>query len=157
MHAKARAAFWAGSFCGFLVHKPTRSNSLDALQVCNDTYPVPGAVTQVKMEQFSARIIGAGIAELIPAGGELFTILDGTIKARVRLVAGFPPAAGTGIAIPDIGAAQAAVYAARRNAQRIIFGNFFNLGWQPSLQSLYAISLFQPSAILMRSPSGGWS
>jgi hypothetical protein len=81
------------------------------------------------MKQFSARITGAGIAELIPAGGQLFAILDGTIKARGRLVFDPSPAAGTGIAIPDVGAAQAAVYAAGGNDQRIIFDNLHDLAW----------------------------
>jgi len=129
VYAKARAALRAGPFGGFLFNKPTRPDRLEALQVGDDAYPVPGAVTEVKMTQFSARITGAGIAKLIPAGGELFTILDGTIKARVRLVAGFPPATGTRISIPDIGAAQAAVYAARRNDHCIPELNLLDPAW----------------------------
>jgi hypothetical protein len=79
VHAKARAALRAGPFGGVLFNKPTRPDRLETLQVCNDTYPVPGAVALAKMKQFSARKTGAGIAKLIPAGGELFAILDGTI------------------------------------------------------------------------------
>jgi hypothetical protein len=104
VHAQALAAFRAGPFFHFLGNKKIRSDSLDALQVCDDAYPVPGAVTEVEVKQFSTWITGAGSAELVPAGGEFLAILDGTIKARGCLVFDSSPAAGARVAISNVSA-----------------------------------------------------
>jgi hypothetical protein len=99
--------------------KAVYADGPDALEICEHAYPVFCAVAVIKMQQIGAGIIGAGPAELMTAGGKFFTVLYGTGKARVRLVAVAPPATGARMAIPNECAAEAAIHAARCNDRRI--------------------------------------
>ncbi|MGA2505020.1 MAG: hypothetical protein ABSG01_13090 [Anaerolineales bacterium] len=105
MHAKTGTTLLAGPPGCFLFNKAPHPVSSDALQICNDTYSVSCPVARVKTEQFSARVLGTGIAELMIASGELCTILDGTIEACVRLVGFAATASGARSAISHVCAA----------------------------------------------------
>ena len=113
MHAKECAALPAQPIGMFRGYECLYSTSLDALQIYDDAYPVAGPVTAVKVQQIGTGKPGAGKAKPMSAGGTLPAILDGTTKARVRLVPVASPATGTGPAIPHVCSAQAAIYAAR--------------------------------------------
>jgi hypothetical protein len=109
VHAKAEATFRAGPSGGFLGYKTPHSDSLDALQICKDTYRVSCTIAVVKVKQDRAGNPGTGIAELIATRGELLAGLNGTSYAGVRFVAVCSPATGAGAAIPYVGTAQAAI------------------------------------------------
>jgi hypothetical protein len=119
VHAEERATYRAGPLGCLLDDKALYPDSLDALEICENAYPVFCAVAVIEMQQIDARVFGAGRAELMTAGGKFLTVPYGTSKARVRLVAVAPPATGARIAVPNECAAEAAIHAARRNDRRI--------------------------------------
>jgi hypothetical protein len=96
------------------------------------------------MTQINARILGAGKAELVAAGGEPSTVLYGTSEARVRLMVIASPATGARAAISNECAAQAAIHAARRYQCSVIHmpldrGHGYRLiVWVPNLAMAFA-------------------
>jgi hypothetical protein len=97
----------------FLGNKALYSDSLDTLQIGDDTYSVCCPVAAVKMKQIIAGIFGARSAELMAAGGKLSTVFYGTGETRVRLVAVTFSATGARAVISNECAARAAIHSTR--------------------------------------------
>jgi hypothetical protein len=66
-----------------------------------------------------AREAGAWKAKLEIASSQFRASLHAAIDARLWLISIVTSATGTGMAVANMGAAQAAIYAARRNDQRV--------------------------------------
>jgi len=127
VHAKQRAAFQAGPLGCLLGDESPCSHGLDARQVREDAYSVFSAIAAVKTQQICAGIPGAGNAKSMAAGCKFLTILDGTCKTHIRLVAVTASATGAGVAVSNECAAQAAIHATWRHDHRIICLNSLDL------------------------------
>jgi hypothetical protein len=115
VHAKTGTAPGAGPTGSFVGYERFHPSGSDAFQVGEDAYCVPGPVACVKMQQGCARIVGTRITKLTSPGCEFSTGFDFTGDAAFRLVGIISPAAGAGLAVTNVGATKAAIYAARGN------------------------------------------
>lgn len=130
MHTKQRAAFRASPLGGFLGEKTFHPDDLDALQIGDDAYAVFGLVAFFQTLQVSAWKFVAERTELKSPGSKL---PDGAGDARIRFVLIHTAATRARLTLANVGTAQAAIDATRRNDGRITCSDLHDFRHHASL------------------------
>jgi hypothetical protein len=137
VHAKTGAAIGASPPGCLLGDNQFNADIPDSSEVFDDVNSVPGPVAGVKMQQGRTGVVTTRVTELVVPSGQFRTVFDFTCDAAFRLVAVVTPAAGAGLAIANVGAAQAAIYAAWRNDIRIQYLNLQDFVWHITYPNLF--------------------
>ncbi len=113
MDAQRFTTLRAGPFLMFFFHERLNTCFADIVEISYHAHPVLGPVTDIHATQgFAGKIAAAG-AVIAAASGPLAAVPDFALEAGFRLHAIIAPASVTRVAASSVGAAEAAIHAAR--------------------------------------------